>query len=75
MTRLMKKGVAFRWFPEQQLAFETLRQKLCEASVLSLQEGVDDIVILLQCINQGFPIRSHAVSSGNRVCFKTIEAS
>ncbi|KAI3690327.1 hypothetical protein L2E82_48307 [Cichorium intybus] len=36
LTRLTKKNAAFRWGEEQQQAFETLRQKLCEAPVLTL---------------------------------------
>ena len=35
----------FRWGPEQQRAFETLRQRLCEALVLTLPEGVEDFVM------------------------------
>ena len=37
--------VDFRWGPEQQRAFETLRQRLCEAPVLTLPEGVEDFVV------------------------------
>ena len=45
LTRLTRKGVDFRWGPEQQRAFETLRQCLCEAPVLTLPEGVEDCVV------------------------------
>ena len=45
LTRLTRKGVDFRWGPEQQRAFETLRQRLCEAPVLTLPEGVEDFVV------------------------------
>ncbi|CAH1438308.1 unnamed protein product [Lactuca virosa] len=44
-TRLTRKGVDFQWGPEQQTAFETLRQRLCEALVLTLPEGVEDFVV------------------------------
>ncbi|KAI3505957.1 hypothetical protein L1887_28299 [Cichorium endivia] len=45
LTRLTKKNAAFRWGEEQQEAFETLRRKLCEAPVLTLPEGMEDMVV------------------------------
>lgn len=45
LTRLTKKALVFRWGPEQQAAFETLRQRLCEALILALPEGVEDFVV------------------------------
>ena len=45
LTRLTKKSVVFRWGPEQQATFETLRQRLCEAPILTLPEGVDEFVV------------------------------
>ena len=45
LTRLIMNSVAFRWGPEQQAAFESLRQRLCEAPILTLQEGVDDFIV------------------------------
>ena len=37
--------MVFRWGPEQQAAFETLRQRLCEAPILALPEGMEDFVV------------------------------
>ena len=45
LTKMTRKGVAFSWGPEQQSSFETLRQKLCEAPVLALPEGMEDFVV------------------------------
>ena len=45
LTRLTRKGVDFRWGSEQQRAFETLWQQLCEATVLTLPEGVEDFMV------------------------------
>ena len=45
LTRLTRKWVDFRWGPEQQRAFETLHQRLCEAPVLKLPEGVEEFVV------------------------------
>ena len=41
----MKKEVDFQWGPKQQKTFETLRQRLCEARMLTLPEGVDDFFV------------------------------
>ena len=45
LTRLTKKNVTFRWCEDQHKAFETLRRRLCEAPVLVLPEGLDDLVV------------------------------
>ncbi|KAJ9542679.1 LOW QUALITY PROTEIN: hypothetical protein OSB04_029185 [Centaurea solstitialis] len=45
LTRLTKKSEPFVWVAEQQTAFETLRRKLCEAPVLTLPEGVEDMTV------------------------------
>lgn len=45
LTHLTKKNVAFRWGEDQQRDFETLRQRLCEAPILVLPEGLDDFVV------------------------------
>ncbi|KAJ9557295.1 hypothetical protein OSB04_011909 [Centaurea solstitialis] len=45
LTKLTRKNVSFVWGEEQQSAFETLRQKLCEAPVLTLPEGVEDLTV------------------------------
>ncbi|KAJ9545764.1 hypothetical protein OSB04_025471 [Centaurea solstitialis] len=45
LTRLTKKSEPYVWGSEQQTAFETLRRKLCEAPVLSLPEGVEDMTV------------------------------
>ena len=41
----MRKDLAVSWGPEQQANFETLRQRLCEAPILILTEGVEDFVV------------------------------
>ncbi|KAJ9541664.1 hypothetical protein OSB04_028170 [Centaurea solstitialis] len=45
LTRLTKKSEPYVWGSEQQRAFDTLRQKLCEAPVLTLPEGVEDMTV------------------------------
>ncbi|KAJ9544814.1 hypothetical protein OSB04_024521 [Centaurea solstitialis] len=43
LTRLTKKSESYIWGSEQQMAFDTLRRKLCDAPVLTLPEGVEDM--------------------------------
>src|ERR1043166_3214961 len=45
MTELTKKGVKFLWTESQEKAFQMLKKKLCEAPVLTLPEGTDDLVV------------------------------
>nr|XP_043625495.1 uncharacterized protein LOC122596915 [Erigeron canadensis] len=45
MTELTKKGVKFVWAEAQEKAFQTLKTKLCEAPILALPEGTDDLVV------------------------------
>ena len=45
LTRLAKKNVTFRWGTDRQLAFETLRRRLCEVQIRVLLEGLEDLVV------------------------------
>lgn len=45
MTELTKKGVKFLWVDPQEQAFQTLKKKLCEAPILALPEGTEDLVV------------------------------
>nr|GFD17878.1 putative reverse transcriptase domain-containing protein [Tanacetum cinerariifolium] len=42
---LTQKGKTFDWGEEQELAFQTLKDKLCNAPVLALLEGPEDFVV------------------------------
>ncbi|GKG38615.1 putative reverse transcriptase domain-containing protein, partial [Tanacetum coccineum] len=45
LTILTQKSMTFDWGEEQELAFQTLKDKLCNASVLALPDGLDDFVV------------------------------
>ena len=53
LTKLTKKSAVFSWGSKQQEAFEELRRRLCEAPVLTLPEGVDDMVVYCDASHQG----------------------
>ncbi|GJU00833.1 putative reverse transcriptase domain-containing protein [Tanacetum coccineum] len=53
LTKLTQKNKNYIWGEEQELAFQLLKQKLCEAPILALLEGNDDFVIYCDASLQG----------------------
>ncbi|KAI3742494.1 hypothetical protein L1987_60178 [Smallanthus sonchifolius] len=53
LTALTHKGKTYEWGPKQEEAFQTLKQKLCNAPILTLPDGNDDLVIYCDASNQG----------------------
>ncbi|XP_071687301.1 uncharacterized protein [Rutidosis leptorrhynchoides] len=45
LTKLTRKDIAFRWNDEQEKAFQTLKQLLCQAPMLALPKGSNDFVV------------------------------
>ncbi|GJW70443.1 putative reverse transcriptase domain-containing protein [Tanacetum coccineum] len=45
LTILTQKSKTFDWGEEQELAFQTLKDKLCNALILSLPDGLEDFVV------------------------------
>nr|GFD21464.1 putative reverse transcriptase domain-containing protein [Tanacetum cinerariifolium] len=45
LTILTQKDKKFVWGKDQEMAFQILKKKLCEASILALPEGNDDFVV------------------------------
>ncbi|GJW22623.1 putative reverse transcriptase domain-containing protein [Tanacetum coccineum] len=45
MTKLTQKKVAFEWGDKQKAAFQTLKKRLCSASILALPQGAKDFII------------------------------
>ena len=70
LTRLTNKSVTSRWGPNQQSAFETLRQKLCEALILALPEGLYDFVVYCHASISGLGVvlmqRGHVIAYASR---------
>ena len=70
LTRLTKKNVAFQWGEDQQRAFETLRQRLCEAPILLLPEGLDDFAVYCDASISGLGAvlmqRGHVIAYASR---------
>ncbi|KAI3686167.1 hypothetical protein L1987_79840 [Smallanthus sonchifolius] len=53
LTALTHKGKTYEWGPNQEEAFQTLKQKLCNAPILTLPDGNDDLVVYCDASNQG----------------------
>ncbi|GJX31557.1 putative reverse transcriptase domain-containing protein [Tanacetum coccineum] len=53
LTKLTQKNKKYIWEKDQETAFQLLKQKLCEASILALPEGNDDFVVYCDASLQG----------------------
>nr|GEU92535.1 hypothetical protein [Tanacetum cinerariifolium] len=49
---LTQKDKKFEWGDEQENAFHTLKDRLCDAPILALPEGLDDFVVHCDALNQ-----------------------
>ncbi|GKC43879.1 putative reverse transcriptase domain-containing protein [Tanacetum coccineum] len=54
LTLLTQKDKKFEWGNEQENAFQTMKNMLCDALILALPEGADDFVVYCDASNQGF---------------------
>ncbi|KAD5803342.1 hypothetical protein E3N88_14702 [Mikania micrantha] len=53
LTKLTQKTEPFVWTQKQEEAFQTLKQRLCNAPILTLPEGNDDFVVYCDASHQG----------------------
>ncbi|KAJ9557076.1 hypothetical protein OSB04_011690 [Centaurea solstitialis] len=53
LTTLTQKDKKFVWGEKQEEAFQTLKQKLCNAPILALPEGTDNFVVYCDASHQG----------------------
>nr|GEX76885.1 hypothetical protein [Tanacetum cinerariifolium] len=51
---LQEKNKKFEWGDEQENAFQTLKDMLCDALILALPKGANDFVVYCDASNQGF---------------------
>nr|GEY98849.1 putative reverse transcriptase domain-containing protein [Tanacetum cinerariifolium] len=52
LTELTQKNKKYIWGEDQETAFKLLKQKLCEAPILALLEGNDDVVVYCDASHQ-----------------------
>ncbi|GJU66669.1 putative reverse transcriptase domain-containing protein [Tanacetum coccineum] len=53
LTSLTQKNQKYVWGVEQEKAFQTLKNNLCDAPILSLPNGVEDFIVYCDASNQG----------------------
>ncbi|GKD89437.1 putative reverse transcriptase domain-containing protein [Tanacetum coccineum] len=53
LTSLTQKNQKYVWGTEQQEAFQTLKNNLCDVPILTLSDGVEDFVVYCDASNQG----------------------
>ncbi|KAK1432009.1 hypothetical protein QVD17_08873 [Tagetes erecta] len=53
LTKLTRKNSKFEWKPEQEEAFQHLKEKLTNAPVLTLPEGAEDFVVCFDASHVG----------------------
>ncbi|GKC24236.1 putative reverse transcriptase domain-containing protein, partial [Tanacetum coccineum] len=52
-SKIEAKNQKYVWGVEQEKAFQTLKNNLCEAPILTLPDGVEDFVVYCDASNQG----------------------
>nr|GEV60228.1 reverse transcriptase domain-containing protein [Tanacetum cinerariifolium] len=53
MTKLTRKSVNFNWGEKEEAAFQILKQKLCDASILALPEGSENFMVYCDASHKG----------------------
>nr|GFC77309.1 putative reverse transcriptase domain-containing protein [Tanacetum cinerariifolium] len=53
MTKLTQKAIKFDWGEKEENAFQLIKQKLCNASILVLPEGSEDFVVYCDASHKG----------------------
>nr|GEX79208.1 putative reverse transcriptase domain-containing protein [Tanacetum cinerariifolium] len=53
LTLLTQKNEKYEWGKKEEEAFQTLKNNLCDAPILSLQDGIEDFIVYCDALNQG----------------------
>ncbi|GJT20956.1 putative reverse transcriptase domain-containing protein [Tanacetum coccineum] len=53
MTKLTQESVKFDWGEKEEAAFQTLKQKLCSAPILTLPEGSENFMVYCDASHKG----------------------
>ncbi|GJU63433.1 putative reverse transcriptase domain-containing protein [Tanacetum coccineum] len=72
LTILTQKGKVFDWGEEQELAFQTLKDKLCNAPILALPGGPEDFVVY--CDASGIGLGCVLMQRGSYEHYKSVVA-
>ncbi|GJZ56112.1 putative reverse transcriptase domain-containing protein [Tanacetum coccineum] len=64
LTSLIQKNQKYVWGVEQEEAFQTLKNNLCDAPILTLPDGVEDFIVYCDASNQGLELYDTAIRRG-----------
>ncbi|GKA02450.1 putative reverse transcriptase domain-containing protein [Tanacetum coccineum] len=53
MTKLVQNKITFKWGDKQEVAFQTLKNKLCSAPILALPHGAKNFIIYCDASHKG----------------------
>ncbi|GJU96827.1 putative reverse transcriptase domain-containing protein [Tanacetum coccineum] len=56
LTKLTQKNKKYEWGTEEDEAFQTLKQKLCSAPILTLPEGTENFVVYCDASYKGYRV-------------------
>ncbi|GKC62200.1 putative reverse transcriptase domain-containing protein [Tanacetum coccineum] len=56
MTKLTQKSMKFDWGDKEEFAFQTSKQKLCNASILALPKGSENFVVYCDASHKGLGV-------------------
>ncbi|GJS03217.1 putative reverse transcriptase domain-containing protein [Tanacetum coccineum] len=56
MTKLTQKKVAFEWGDKQEVAFQTLKNKLCSEPILALPQGAENFIVYCDASHKGLVV-------------------
>nr|GEX85372.1 putative reverse transcriptase domain-containing protein [Tanacetum cinerariifolium] len=62
LISLTQKNLKYEWGVEQEEAFQTLKEKLCNVPILSLPNGAEDFVVYYDASNQGLGCKANVVA-------------
>ncbi|GKB16252.1 hypothetical protein Tco_0850175 [Tanacetum coccineum] len=57
-TTPSEKNQKYEWGKKEEEAFQTLKNNLCDASILSLPDGIEDFVVYSDASNQGLDLEA-----------------
>ncbi|GKB48116.1 putative reverse transcriptase domain-containing protein [Tanacetum coccineum] len=77
LNKIEAKNKKYEWGAEQEEAFQTLKDNLCNAPILLLPDGIEDFVVYYDASNQGLGkanVVADALSRKERVKSKRVRA-
>ncbi|GJX25998.1 putative reverse transcriptase domain-containing protein [Tanacetum coccineum] len=56
MTKLTQKNVKFDWGEKEEIAFQSIKQKLCSAPILALPKGSENFIVYCDASHKGLVV-------------------